>query len=68
MADSKAAAQLIRELKEKGYTVIRSGELRCAVVVEGKRPVVIPGPRQRTAGRGILNIRAKLRRELGIDI
>lgn len=68
MADSKAAAELIRKLREKGYTVVVRSEQRCAVVVEGKPPVIIPGPRTRVAGRGLLNTRARLRRELGIDI
>lgn len=67
MADSKAAAELIRELKNKGYTVIRHGQLRRGVVV-GKRLASIPGPTQKVAGRAMANVRAKLRREYGIDV
>lgn len=67
MSDSKAAAELIRELKSKGYTVVQRGQVRRAVVV-GKRLASIPGPTQKVAGRAMANVRAKLRREYGIDV
>lgn len=67
MGDNKAAADLIRALKDKGYNVQSHKGGRCKVTVEGET-VFIPGPTQRTSGRAILNARATLRRVLGIDI
>lgn len=71
MSDSKAAAELIRQLRKMrkdGVEVVVVGANSRARVIKNGREVVIPGPKQRTSGCAIPNARAALRRELGIDI
>lgn len=68
MADSKASAELIRQLRKKGYVIIPYGKNRAKVVLgkDGKGPS-IPGPKQRIAGGALANVKTKLRNH-GIDI
>lgn len=69
MVQHKDARSLIRALKAQRFTV-EPTEGTCGrykVTAPDGRYVIMPGPKQRTAGRALLNARAALRR-IGADV
>lgn len=69
MRGQKDVPKLIREVTAQGFRVEmprgRSG--RCRVISPAGAVVVMPGPRQRTSARALLNACAALRRA-GADV
>lgn len=70
MGQHTDALSLIRAVKKQGFTVEPAADNvsgRRTVTAPDGRSVVMPGPKQRVAGRALLNARAALRR-IGADV
>ncbi|MFI6274278.1 hypothetical protein [Streptomyces sp. NPDC050988] len=70
MGQHKNARSLIRAVKDQGFTVEPDDDQasgRRKVTAPDGKWVIMPGPKQRTAGRALLNARAALRR-IGADV